>query len=178
MIHPPAKLIEKLESLITRGETGNHWSREELMDAANRIDGWKMENGIHGIWNHPPMMVTATLDDGIGQGLELIHTFANLMGLRLLPLGLLKTADEIIETCLKANPEFLGLTVLQFDSEADLSFIGHHLPQKTRLIAGGPVFRSDPELAGRAGVFYVAEDVLSFVRFMLTHLKAKNNNAQ
>ncbi len=160
-------LIEKIEAVVKTARASGGFSREQLMAAADRIHQWKRENQIAGIWNNPPLMVTATLDDGLGQGLELIHHYAGLLGMRLSPMGLLKTPEAIIEHCRAMRPSFLGLTVLQFDSEQDLATIGRQIPDETKLIAGGPVFLSDPDMADRTNVYYVAKDVLSFTTFML-----------
>jgi hypothetical protein len=65
------------------------------------------------------------------------------------------------------HPDFLGMTVLQFDTEDDLILITGNLPSKTRVIAGGPVFSADPELAGRTGVHFVAKNAADFISFML-----------
>lgn len=120
-----------------------------------------------GLWESPPLMLTATLDDGWGNGLQIIETCARAMGLDPRFLGLLKSPEEIVSACIEQQPDLLGLTVLQFDSEPALSHICRHIPAKTRLIAGGAPFQIDPELAGRAGVHFVARNVADFLEFLL-----------
>ena len=36
--------------------------------------------GTQGLWASPPLMLTATLDDGLGQGLAVIEKFAKAIG--------------------------------------------------------------------------------------------------
>jgi methylmalonyl-CoA mutase cobalamin-binding subunit len=142
-------------------------SREGYLRAAEQLTDWKRAVGIDGLWSPAPRMVTATLDDMLGHGLDLIHRLARLVGLRLHPLGLLQTPETIVKACRRLRPDLLGLTVLQFDSEDNLTAIHRRLPVTTRLIAGGPVFRADPQLAHRAGVDAVIPDAAAFLRFML-----------
>ena len=112
-------------------------------------------------------MVTATLDDGLGQGLAVIEKYAAIIGMRLISLGLLQTPEAIIAVCHRDQPDYLGITVLQFDSEDDLITIAEKLPPITRIVAGGPVFSADPEFAERTGTHYAAKNVAYFLRFML-----------
>jgi methylmalonyl-CoA mutase cobalamin-binding subunit len=119
-------------------------------------------------------MVTATLDDGFGFGLEVIHEWADALGLDVHRLGLLAPPERILAVCAARRPALLGLTVLQLDSEDALVDLGRHLPPPTVLVAGGPVFRALPDLAARANVGLVARHAGDFVRFLrprarLTH---------
>ena len=113
------------------------------------------------------MMITATLDDGLGQGLGVIRMFSETAGLEIIDLGLLVAPEKIIAACKKNNPDLLGLTVLQFDSEEDILMISKNLPSKTKIIAGGPVFTADPEFARRTGIHFTAKNVAHFIRFLL-----------
>ena len=112
-------------------------------------------------------MITATLDDGLGHGLELIRMFSQIAGLEIIDLGLLVMPDKIISACKKNKPDLLGLTVLQFDSEEDILRISRNLPSKTKIIAGGPIFIADPEFARRTGIHFTAKNVADFIRFLL-----------
>ena len=126
-----------------------------------------MKSGGSGLWDNPPLMITATLDDGLGQGIEVIRMFSETAGLEIIDLGLLVAPEKIIAACKKNNPDLLGLTVLQFDSEEDISMISKNLPSKTKIIAGGPVFTADPEFAQRTGVHFTAKNAAYFIRFLL-----------
>ena len=142
-------------------------SRQGLDDAARKLGHRRKHLNVQGIWQDPPLMITATLDDGLGQGLAVIEKFAALIGIRLISLGLMQTSEAILEACSRHLPDFLGLTILQFDSEDDLAWIANQLPRKTRIVAGGPVFRGDPDFAGRTGTHYAAGNVADFLQFML-----------
>jgi methanogenic corrinoid protein MtbC1 len=142
-------------------------SRSGLEKAAGELREWKMKTGASGLWDNPPLMITATLDDGLGQGLEVIRMFSETAGLEIIDLGLLVTPGKIIAACKKNNPDLLGLTVLQFDSEEDILMISKNLPSKTKIIAGGPVFTADPGFARRTGIHFTAKNAAYFIRFLL-----------
>ena len=126
-----------------------------------------MKTGASGLWENPPLIITATLDDGLGQGLEIIRMFSETAGLEIIDLGLLVTPEKIIAACKKNNPDLLGLTVLQFDSEEDILTISRNLPARTKIIAGGPVFAGDPGFARRTGIHFTAKNVAYFIQFLL-----------
>lgn len=142
-------------------------SRQALDDAARVLQRLRQQLPVQGLWKHPPSMVTATLDDGLGQGLAVIEKYAAVIGLRLISLGLMQSPEAIMDACHRYRPEFLGLTILQFDAEADLTAIANNLPPNTRIVAGGPVFKGDPDFALRTGTHYAARNVADFLRFML-----------
>lgn len=162
------KYRAKLADLVTGWENRGMPGREGLEKTALALFSWREKAGIDGIWkDHPPLMVTATLDDGIGQGLQMIHLLAAAMGMPTHYMGLLQTPQSIIETCRTLKSEFLGLTVLQFDSEEAIIKIAAGLDSNTCIIAGGPVFKIDPEFADRAGISVVAGNAAEFVDFCL-----------
>ena len=142
-------------------------SRQVLDQAAEQIEQMRLRLKVNGLWPEPPTMLTATVDDGLGQGLAVIERFAGAIGIRLIPLGLLQSPQAIIDACRRHQPDYLGLTVLQFDSEDDLAQIVDGLPHHTRIIAGGPVFTGDAGFAERTGTHHVAKHVAAFLRFML-----------
>ena len=142
-------------------------SKEMLDEAARKLDEQRRQSAIPGIWAHPPTLATVTLDDGLGRGLAVIEAFAKAIGMEIIRLGLLKKPEEIIADCLRYQPDFLGLTVLQFDTEEDLRLISQNLPQQTRIVAGGPVFNSDPDFAQRTETHYTAKNAADFLRLML-----------
>jgi methylmalonyl-CoA mutase cobalamin-binding subunit len=163
----------------------DHWlatglpSHQKLEQAAEQIDQMRERSQVNGLWPDPPLMLTATVDDGLGQGLAIIERFAGAIGIRLMALGLLQSPPTIIAACQRHQPDYLGLTVLQFDSEDDLAQIAEGLPRKTRIIAGGPVFTADFGFAERTGTHHTAKNVAAFLRFMLddTHRHPKNSQS-
>lgn len=159
----------KLSQLVQTWQTQGLPSREALLQTAETLTDWKRQAGSSGLWASPPKMVTATLDDGWGQGLALISRYAQIAGLALFPLGLLCPPETVIAQCRRIQPALLGLTVLQFDSEEMIARIRQGLPAHTRIVAGGPVFKADPEFAERAGIDGVATDLAAFLAFLLDY---------
>ncbi len=159
-----ARLKKLVAGLVEDGRP----THTELAAAVAEIQQWKTEQQVAGLWKDPPLMVTATIDDAMGHGLDLIHQYAELAGLQVHPLGLLQSAETIIVACREMEPALLGLTVLQFDSEDDLVLIAQSIPETTRIVAGGPVFKADPELSHRIGIHRVAVDAADFLKFLLT----------
>jgi len=143
-------------------------SRQQLLKAAEKVAAWRRERQIESLWPDPPLMATATLDDSFGHGLEVIHRFAEAAGLRRVHLGKLLTAEAIVDGCRVHRPHLLGMTVLQFDTEPDLVAIRRQIDPAVRIVAGGPIFAADPDLAERAGIDFVARSAADFWRYLLT----------
>jgi methylmalonyl-CoA mutase cobalamin-binding subunit len=161
------ELRRRLQQVNRRWKADGLPSREVLDAAADDLRTWKKANRVESIWTQPCRMITATLDDGLGHGLALIERYAEVLGMAIDPLGLLQPPESIIAACAAAKPDFLGLTVLQPHSDDDLALVGKNLPVGTCLIAGGPAFRYDKEMADRCSVDHVAENVADFIDFAL-----------
>ncbi|MDM8525322.1 cobalamin B12-binding domain-containing protein [Desulfococcaceae bacterium HSG8] len=161
----------KIASLSEQWQNTGIPSRSELEAEARSILERKRAENITGIWENPPLMLTATLDDGMGHGLAMIHLYSEVAGVRVIPLGLLQPVEKIVSGCKKHCPDILGLTVLQFDSEDLIKEISQNIPPGIRIVAGGPVFKADPEFARRAGIHFVAKHVGSFLEFLLDFRK-------
>jgi len=161
-------LRDRLQQLVVDLQAKGRPARTELAVAVAAVRQWKNEQALDGLWPEPPLMVTATLDDAMGHGLDLIHQYAEAAGVQVNHLGLLKAPDAIASACRDLEPMLLGLTVLQFDTEDDLAFIARNIPKATKIVAGGPVFKADPDLARRAGIHRVAIDAADFLNFLLT----------
>ncbi|MGE0085718.1 MAG: cobalamin-dependent protein [Desulfococcaceae bacterium] len=157
------KILEVLEIL----RLPEHPSRTFFTDEARKLLEWKNMHGISGLWEEPPLMLTATLDDGWGHGLDVIRLYAEAAGVRVLHAGLLRTPEFIIEECRRYEPDILGMTVLQFDTEEALALIRQKIPLKTRIVAGGPLFRADAEFAQRCGIDVTAKDAAEFMAYLL-----------
>ena len=171
-----ASLRHQLALLSCQWRTEGLASREQLVRAGESVLQWKKRNGSRGLWADAPHLYTATLDDGIGQGLDIINLFARAMGMTVTCLGLLQKPQTIVAACRRHCPEYLGLTILQLDSEEELAFVGHHLPAHTRLIVGGPAFKYDPGMAARCGVYHVAANVAHFIDLLLTESQKDLNS--
>ncbi|MBU2490727.1 MAG: cobalamin B12-binding domain-containing protein [Proteobacteria bacterium] len=142
-------------------------SRTALAGAGQALVAEREALGIHGLWEVPPIMLAATLDDGWGRGLEVIRSFASAAGMDVRFLGLCQGAEAILSACRELSPALVGLTVLQGFSDEDLIKIGKNLAPGTLLVAGGAAFSADPDLAETAGVDFVARDAAGFLRFLL-----------
>lgn len=167
MIRHQTQLRNTLHQLCREWMTHGVPSSEGLDQTAEGLRAWKQQYGVSGIWSKPLLMVTATIDDGIGQGIEIITRYAEIAGLQVQSLGLMQDPVHIIASCRQCRPAILGLTILQLDSDEALAHIGHNLPSDTVLVAGGPVFKYDPEMAQRCGVTYAAANVAYFIKFLL-----------
>lgn len=160
-------LKKKIINACQNWHKTRHPSREAFLDLANNIIQWKQERDIQGLWENPPLMLTATIDDGWGHGLEIIQLYAQAAGVRIMPLGLMQSPETIIAKCQNYVPHILGMTILQFDSEDSMAYIRKNIPSKTLIIAGGPLFRADPGLSRRMGIDFTAKDAVAFMEFLL-----------
>ena len=142
-------------------------TREDYLTGARALESLHRESPRRGLWPKPPLMITATLDDGWGHGLDVIEALAAAVGVAVHRLGVLQRPAAILAACREQQADLLGLTVLQFDSDDDLSAITRALPPDTTLIAGGAAFVYDPEFAARTGTLHVARDGAAFLDFLL-----------
>lgn len=141
--------------------------RRRLMDQLEALEKKRRSLGVATLWLDRPTLATATLDDGWGHGIGVIEGCARAVGMRIVSLGLLRKPREIIDACLEMHPDLLGLTILQEESEPDLKAICDVLSSEIPVIAGGPLFSLDPDLAGRTGVSFSAKNVSEFLHFLL-----------
>ncbi|MGD8368153.1 MAG: cobalamin B12-binding domain-containing protein [Desulfobacterales bacterium] len=167
-------LRQAVESLLLDWETGGMPSRETLMEQAAALC---LQRGDRGLWEPAPTMLTATIDDGIGQGIDLIGRFAAAVGMQVTCAGLLLSPARILEEARRACADLVGLTVLQLDSEPELAAVARGLAPRTMLVAGGPAFRLDAEMAERAGVGFVAASVVDFLGFLLGYQPGRRQPA-
>lgn len=168
MNNSSALLREKLSDLLKQWQASEFPTRYEIESDAKDLLAWKQAHNVSGLWHKPPLMITATLDDALGKGIEIIQLFAEVAGIKVIPLGIMQSPDTIVDECNQHCPSLLGLTILRSYAYKDLEYIGHHIPKKTLLIVGGgPFLQMDPELAVRTKVHLVIKDVASFIGFIL-----------
>lgn len=158
-----------IRALIARWRRSGLPGHDALAAEAQALTTLVKRPDTRPLWRTPPLLLTATLDDALGQGLAVIHSFADAVGLRRHHLGLTVAAEAIIEACCAESPALLGMTVLQFDSEEDLARIRREIPRSTRMVCGGPLFKADPDLAERCGIDFVAKDLGYFLEYLLDH---------
>ena len=149
------------------------WRREGLpswtqaYQSGQALLGWKTEQKIGGLWERPPQLVTATLDDSIGQGLKMIHLFSEVAGVVVRPLGLMQLSEHIITACHNYQPDMLGLTVLQLDTVEMLDHIAENIPDETHVLVGGPAFKLMPAAELCLKSYRVLNDVAAYLAFLL-----------
>lgn len=157
-------ILEELSQVL---HADSSWSRAEIHRAGEILLDRKKALSMEGIWESPPLMATATLDDAIGQGLRIIHLFSRLAGVNVAPLGLMQPPEKIVDACRQSRPDILGLTILQFHSEEILCQIAESIPPHTQVIVGGPIFKAmlPEELAAKG--YRVLNDMRLFIDFLL-----------
>lgn len=161
------RLRIRISSLLSTWETSGLPGRTTLHDIADDLLKWRSGNNIPGLWKTPPRMMGATLDDAWGVGIELILKYAKLLGVETHYLGVLMPWQDIAAACSTLHPDYLGLTVLQLDSEDDVAALREQLPVEVKIIAGGPVFNIDADLQARVGIDFVAKDLRAFLHFLM-----------
>ncbi len=163
----------RIEALLAKWERQAP-TREGYLDAAEALADCRRQPGCRPLWPGPPLMLTATLDDGWGHGLEVIQALAKAAGIRVETLGLLQQPQAIVAACRREMPDLLGLTVLQFDSDDAVCHIVDHLPPTTILVAGGAAYQYDAEFAERTRTPFVARNGAAFLRFLLNYYPSGN----
>jgi methylmalonyl-CoA mutase cobalamin-binding subunit len=142
-------------------------TREAYLNAARELTTWRSGRNLPGLWPLPPLMVTATIDDGMGHGLEVIEKLAEAAGVRIHSLGLQQSPENVVKACQELNPRFLGLTVLQFDSDEWVADIVRRLPSSTLLVAGGPAYQYDKDFSRRTGTHVAVKNGAAFLQFLI-----------
>ncbi|ETR74398.1 MAG: hypothetical protein OMM_06344 [Candidatus Magnetoglobus multicellularis str. Araruama] len=163
------KLRDFLQNWINQSNNTSQ-SRELMIQGMQGVQEFMRENQIASLWKQPPTLYTATLDDALGHGLDIIESFSMLLGMTVNRIGLLCDAETIINTCQTDMPDYLGMTILQFDSELALQYISQSLPKKTFFLAGGPLFKNDLDFAQRCGINFVAKDIFEYIQFLIHHI--------
>jgi methylmalonyl-CoA mutase cobalamin-binding subunit len=175
--------ILKLRKIVD--ELTNNWKNDpkiswtQIYGIGEKLLEWKTQKNIAGLWQYPPKMITATMDDGIGQGLKLIHLFSRIAGLEIVPLGLMQSRETIINECNKQCPEFLGMTILQFETEEILNTIIPQFPEKMIVLAGGPIFKMIPDDDIQNKKYFSFHHISEYLTFLLNYEpKVKMNTRQ
>ena len=138
-----------------------------MYQTGEKLLAWKKEENISGIWKKKPKMITATLEDGVGQGLKMIHLFSQVAGIEIVPLGLMQKEEAIINACIKQAPDFLGMTILQFNSEELLTHIIDHISKETKVVVGGPIFKMMDEEDLSKKRYIVLNTVSAYLDFLI-----------
>lgn len=165
-------LLSKINEVLHAWEKTGVPPRATLHETAGALLKWRTDQGISGLWQIPPRMLGATMDDGWGHGISLILKYAEALGVEIRFSGVLQSGEQLLAACEAFQPDYLGLTILQFDSEEALAALRRKLPKRIKIIAGGPVFHIDPDFQERTGVDVVARDAAAFLRLLLKTVPA------
>jgi len=161
------RLRTRISSLLSAWKASGLPGRTTLHDIADGLLEWRSGNNIPGLWKTPPRMMGATLDDAWGLGIELILKYAKVLGVETHYLGMLVPWPDIVAACSTFHPDYLGLTILQLDSEGDVAALRAHLPASVKMIAGGPVFKITADMQERVKIDFVAKDLSAFLNYLL-----------
>ncbi len=157
-----------LTDFIKKLDENPGMSGSEVLQTGRKLLTWKATEAVDGLFSQPPRLMTATLDDGIGQGLTMIHCFAELTGVEIIHLGLMQTSATITAECRRQHPDMLGLTVLQYDTEEILcDHIIPQLPETVQVIVGGPIFKTMTEKTLAAKPYRVLNTIPDFLLFLM-----------
>lgn len=167
MTQTPNRLLTRIQTILATWQQTGVPPRATLYETVDALMQWRREEGLPGLWNNPPRMLGATLDDGWGHGIQLILKYAEAIGVETEFSGLLLSWEQIVDACQSQPTDILGLTVLQLDTEDLLIALRAHLPSRIKIVAGGPVFAIDPELSERVGIDAVAKDAAEFINILL-----------
>jgi len=161
------KLRKILEEFTTSWQNDPTISWMQIYAVGEKLLAWKTQNKIVGLWKHPPKMITATMDDAVGQGLKIIHLFSRLAGIEIIPLGLLQSKEKIIDACQNQHPNILGMTILQFDTEEILNAIVSQIPETIHVLVGGPIFKMMPENELFRKRYISCNNICDYLNFLL-----------
>lgn len=165
------ELYDKIQALLTSWQETGVPGRDTLHETADELMQWRADNHISGLWENPPRMLGATMDDEWGVGIEVILKYARVLGVETRMAGLRMSWGQIVEACSSFDADYVALTVLWFETEDDLVALREHLPERVKIIAGGPIFQSDPDFQQQAKVDSVAKDVADFILSLLKTTK-------
>ncbi|WP_143083095.1 hypothetical protein [Thermodesulforhabdus norvegica] len=118
---------------------------------------------VASLFESPPLILTATLDDGWGVGIEVIHAACDVLGIPYVFLGLIVSPEVIIRKCEELRPGVLGLTVLHESSLMDLKSLDQNLPENVLILVGG-MWIDCREFSRRLKYL---KNVLDFMKFFL-----------
>jgi len=165
--HDRLKLRKIISEFVNTWQNDPTTSWTQIYTIGETLLEWKTQNNINGLWDITPIMMTATIDDAIGQGLKMIHLFSCLAGIDIISLGLMQSKETIIERCQKQHADFLGMTILQFDTESVLNTIIPKIPEKMCVLVGGPIFKTIPKKELHEKKYVPFNNICDYLTFLL-----------
>jgi methylmalonyl-CoA mutase cobalamin-binding subunit len=163
------KLRKILDEFISNWKNDPKTSWAHIYSVGKQLLEWKTHQNIVGLWKYPPKIITATMDDGMGQGLKMIHLFSRVAGLEIVHLGLMQSPKKIINECQKQNPDFLGMTILQFETEELLKTIIPQIPKQMQVLVGGPIFNTMPDNALQNKKYHSFNHISEYLHFLCNY---------
>ncbi|MCX7822585.1 MAG: hypothetical protein N2260_03970 [Syntrophobacterales bacterium] len=133
----PWSFFEALEESIRNWEREGVPPRWTLIEQLKKLSDLRKSLGISSVLSSPFRFITATLDDGWGLGLEIIHRACDVLGIDYTFLGLLKSPEEIAKACSNEMPDAVGVTVIQEETLDKLLYLRRLLPDRIEIFAGG-----------------------------------------
>ncbi len=140
--------------------------RWSLLQELKNLASLRLSMNISHVLPKRVSIVTATIDDGWGMGLEIIHLACDVLGIEYKFIGLMRKPEEILGHLLKEQPRFLGITLLQEDSIPLLQYIHDSTPEDLLILAGGPAFKNGLKEETMERLRIIA-NVKEFIEFMI-----------
>ena len=90
---------DDVRALLQKWQLKGKPTREDYLAGARTLESQRWESPNRGLWPQPPLMISATLDDGWGHGLDVIEALAAAVGVVVHRLGLLQRPAAILAAC-------------------------------------------------------------------------------
>ncbi len=173
MVTTKGQFIDNLQDVL------NSWRREKpprwsMLKKLDELIERRKKAGVETLLKGGVLTIyTATIDDGWGMGIDVIHKACDVIGLKYRFLGLLVEPDDVIGICNRDGPDFLGLTVIHESSVDDIFYIASKIPEKTTVLVGGGALGSENHIGGKSrgsNSIVVIPDVVNFFDFFLDDL--------
>ncbi|MEJ5299511.1 MAG: cobalamin-dependent protein [Thermodesulforhabdaceae bacterium] len=161
-----AYFLEAVREKLEIWEKSGIPPRWSLLEELKKLQSLRISLGLSSICENPPRLITATLDDGWGLGIEVIHMACNALGIPYNFLGLMKTPEEIVDACASDPPDIVGVTVIQEDSAEELLRLRRLLQPNILILAGGPGLKDPAEISHENNLIIV-KNVSHFIRMII-----------
>lgn len=155
--------VEAVGKFLKRRNQEGIPPRWTLVEELKKLVELRQTLGVSSITPAPFRLLTATLDDGWGLGIEIIHHACDVLGVHYTFLGLMKSAQDITRSCEIEKPDAVGVTVLQEDTIEELLLLRRLITAETQIFAGGFGIRNLTPVAG----ITVFKDIVSFMSYLI-----------
>ncbi len=158
------RFLDMLEERLRRWRAQGLPPRWSLLQELQELVALRSSLGVRHPLGRFLHLLTATLDDGWGMGIDMIHHACGVLGLSYRFVGLAKTPEEVVLHCRGERPDVVALTVLLDDTVAMVKHLRAILPGSIPLFVGGPASEAvrHEEVEG----VVVLRDLLAFFEVM------------